>query len=72
MPSSKMTVARVLESVECVLQSAREWLLGNSLVVEFVHAPLPNWGGYGDKTRVLLRIGRDLEGCKCLLRAQFS
>ena len=66
-PLSEMTVARVLETVERVLQSAQEWLLGNSLVVEFVHAPLPNGGGYGDKKGVLLRNGRDLEWCKCLL-----
>ena len=41
-PPSEMTVQRVLESLERVLQSAREWLLGDSLLVEFVHAPFVN------------------------------
>ena len=66
-PPSEMTVDRVLESVERVLQSAREWLLGDALVVEFVHAPLPNGGGR-DRQGILLRMGRDLANRKCLIR----
>ena len=65
-PPSEMTVERVMESVERVIQSAREWLLGDSLVVEFVHAPLPRGGGFDDK-RILLRMGHQLKGRKCLI-----
>ena len=66
-PPSDMTVERVLESVERVLQSARDWLLGNALVVEFVHAPLPNGGGKV-KRGILLRMGHDLKTRRCLWR----
>ena len=54
-PPSEMTVERVSESVERVLQSAREWLLGDPLLVEFVHAPLPNEGDF-DSKKVMLRM----------------
>ena len=69
-PPSEMMVKRVVESVERVLQSGRGWILGNALVVEFVHAPLLNRGG-GDSRewwRVLMRMGHDLNRRKCLLR----
>ena len=66
-PPSEMTVERVLEGVERVIQSARDWLLGDALTVEFVHAPLPNGAGF-DSKRILLRMGQHLRGRRCIIR----
>ena len=67
-PPEELTVDRVFEAVERVLQSSREWLLGDSLTAEFVHATLPRGGGKFDRRGVLLRLGRHLEKRRCLLK----
>ena len=64
MPPEELTVDRVLEAVERVLQSSREWLL----TAEFVHATLPRGGGKFYQRGVLMRLGHHLERRRCLLK----
>ena len=67
-PPSELTMARVMESVEKVLQSDRQWLLTDAVNVEFVHAALPA-GGRGMKIeRLEANFERMLEKKKCFIK----
>ena len=68
-PPSELTLGRVMESVEKVLQSNRRWLLEDAMTVEFVHAALPRGGGRGIKmSRLAANFENMLKKKKCFIR----